>query len=709
MQGKWQELSKGMSFLGKRYVPDGEVLQSVVHPKVSNRITPSGLDIMAANGSSIARELLSPSASHKEELDRAKSLFEKLKTTPKPSHYLQTLSLIETLTARPHKEALPFMKTRAYELKNLTTALAAWTSTRHCWQLQAKLNFQYNCISSYPSGRVEPNPAFFTRLLSLVSSTIELLMPIDGIETKRLQGYESLVKSLHEICRKQMIGESLTDEENRILQNYGPKSANLSGFLQNSYEVDEALPWMSHVADVYSEGQSEKCLVEAVGGAQPIYVLVPKEGSRWQLMQGSVYSHFEFLHPISERLTDSSWQGQCEGDRLPPIAPWGARYIAHYEEDEIISSLKKGIKDARLRGARSQRVLDTLLQECRPDGAFKGYDRRWALSEYGLMVGRERLSMLLSIVEHGQIPPVTENGTFDSGLASGATDALVKLVGPSDVDTLKGLALRVQEQAVRNFILILGTIRGEAAEIALCSLMGHLPKQAEYIAIILKEHGSENSVPSLLKAFEGNVKSRRAILDGIATIWTKDSYFEDWRYVCKKGQTFIEQQKMDTIVLARANIDNEDWSIRGNALKLLAFFKVKDIIDLVKRSCRRDLTTGAARILGNLASPDAVHTLLELALRKDFDGWDVMRVIDAMSKTKSQDVITQLVTFLDDKRETNVNSMLVCDCAAEALASFFPKGPQWPKNVKWEEREKTRKMYVLDWKAFMKKQQMIRN
>jgi hypothetical protein len=58
--------------------------------------------------------------------------------------------VLQTLTDPPHEKAPAFAKAPAYADKKLVTALAAWASMRHTWQLQAKQNV---AVASGPSTR----------------------------------------------------------------------------------------------------------------------------------------------------------------------------------------------------------------------------------------------------------------------------------------------------------------------------------------------------------------------------------------------------------------------------------------------------------------------------------------------------------------------------------------------------------------------------
>ena len=100
-------------------------------------------------------------------------------------HLKLLLKLIETLLEPPRPEVFPFMETSAYADKSLATALGAWASMRHTWQLQAKQSVNYMGMTDPPEGWVEPNVAFYSRLNELVAHTISILRPLRGVDIPR--------------------------------------------------------------------------------------------------------------------------------------------------------------------------------------------------------------------------------------------------------------------------------------------------------------------------------------------------------------------------------------------------------------------------------------------------------------------------------------------------------------------------------------------
>ena len=60
---------------------------------------------------------------------------------------------------------------------------------------------------------------------------------------------------------------------------------------------------MDIIADVHTDPNTDQVLEDGVGSPYRIYVVI-KDGKGGRICRGSVFSHYEFKHPVSERLTD---------------------------------------------------------------------------------------------------------------------------------------------------------------------------------------------------------------------------------------------------------------------------------------------------------------------------------------------------------------------------------------------------------------------
>ena len=56
-----------------------------------------------------------------------------------------------------------------------------------------------------------------------------------------------------------------------------------------------------------------------------IYVIV-NEGGVVRLTRGAIFSYYEFIHPISPRLTDEAWREMLTGETPPAMPEWTASF-----------------------------------------------------------------------------------------------------------------------------------------------------------------------------------------------------------------------------------------------------------------------------------------------------------------------------------------------------------------------------------------------
>lgn len=346
----WAAQTKGMRFMGKRYLPDSEIFLALVAPEVAGRAFPSGLDLMAANGSARAAALIAitPEGNQPDYVAAAAKSREVVSAYKSESdtHYAAILRLAETLTAPPVEQAAPFARTAAYGDKNLMTSLAAWASTRHTWALHAK---QPNMTRSSgplapedpPPGYVEPNPAFFSAMKEIVAQTTALFDDAGLVELDQFKQFESIVVELAEMVRKELVGEPFSEDERQLLAGYGNILKRLHG-MEGGSSRNPGSSWMSLVIDVYTYADTEQCLEVATGGAMPIYVIL-EHGGKPHLLVGSVYSYYEFQQPISARLTDEEWRGQWDEGRVPELPAWATSFVAGgHDVETVIARLRNG-------------------------------------------------------------------------------------------------------------------------------------------------------------------------------------------------------------------------------------------------------------------------------------------------------------------------------------------------------------------------------
>jgi len=636
--GQWRTLSKGMRFFGPRYLPDSHLFQTVTDPEVPGRLFPSGLDVMAACGSARARRHLEgrgalDAAAHADALRRGTERFRQVTSAVEPGHYDRFLQVLATLTAPPADHASAFARTGAYADKSLMTALGAWASMRHTWQLQAKASL--TCFGGFAGSRipgyVEPNPPFFEAMGRLVDDTIAVLGGIEGVEVNRLRKFGRLIDRLHAMARRQRDGEPLTRDDAALLKSYPTLLAELQGFLIYYYD-DEALPHMGLVADVHTEAwQERKVLQVASGGAMPIYAVVDTPIGP-QLVVGAVYSYSEFLRPLADRLTDEAWRRACEAGRAPSLPAWTDSFVTGLSAEALIARARRGEYLPELLSAAGPEV-DAFLASClEPGTEMLGKENcRWALETAARRLGRRTVPPLMEMVRQGPLWLAETKAGYQylDGRAVDAAAALAEVAGPDEIAALEALAFGDDP------------LRAELACHAAAWCGG---KEAEGLLVDVVRRQTEGRV--LRKAWEHLIDrvswdiaadlfrqwdrpgypGKDQILYALARLWNDPYGHQGGVFPAGASPAEIERlrKRFKDLVLGLNGlgprpIDDVDPDVASNAWYVAVDLKLPEMVDDVRRRLDRgeSLEPKDYNALEDIGTPLAVETLLGLSRSED--------------------------------------------------------------------------------------------
>ena len=351
--GDWGAQPPQFRLMGQRFIPDSHVFDrlTIVDRKKNHfRYFPNGLDVMAAFGSPLAKDLMLTELKDtwKDWPDyptKLNEVIEEYASLPREEWtqnlYYHWLWCLKALVQHEPKPGLPFfMTTRGWKLKSLSTALASWSELRHDTILYSKQSVAAECggeshevrvwIPEPPKGYVEPNLAFYKRLLALLNGTKTGLVARKTID-RRMQSlfdrFIELTEFLEEAAELQLAGKKLSLAQYRQIQKLGSLVENLTWtvlFFPESRPESPALisgpdKHMPVIADVHTG--NFRALEVGVGEAHEVYVAVEIEG-RLKLTRGAVFSYYEFDWPASDRLTDEKWQAMLKEGRAPPLPSW---------------------------------------------------------------------------------------------------------------------------------------------------------------------------------------------------------------------------------------------------------------------------------------------------------------------------------------------------------------------------------------------------
>lgn len=363
-----EETTKGLRFMGQRFVPDAFVFRQLMHRNVPERMLPRALDFFAALGSEQALQHLAATGdtampNYETNMQQLRQLFSGYDEATWTQNLYWTWIYSLRPLLEPAGEGYPqFMRSEAWLDKQLTTALGSWTQLKRDTILYAKQVYVERGAGELPPpepepprGYVEPVPLLYARIAALAQMTMDGLDERGLLaETDRLalEAMADIAGRLQTIASKELRGEALTDEEYEFIRFYGAEIEALTFAADDEgvYSGRGASPaggeplQAAVVADVATNPAGE-VLEEGVGRVFDIYVAAPIEG-RLVLAKGGVFSHYEFRQPISERLTDEAWRAMLDGGQTPPLADWTASFIVAEQAEQALSDTVRQFNSA---------------------------------------------------------------------------------------------------------------------------------------------------------------------------------------------------------------------------------------------------------------------------------------------------------------------------------------------------------------------------
>jgi hypothetical protein len=343
--------TKGMRFMGQRFVPDSYMFQQLVSPAVGMytcngtpftmcytgagpaRCFPRGLDIMSVLGSERAADILieegdteyaglNLNTSYEKQLSELKSEFIAFNTSDwNKNLYWSWLYTLKPLLTTFGDGFPAFMQTKAWQNKAIQTALASWTELRHDTILYGKQSYTPS-LKGMPQppkpvvGYVEPVPEFYARLLALTEMTENGLVDLDVLnetEKARLQNLGDILERLINISVSELENEVLTEEDYEFIRAFGERlDYVVTGVNDKGKET-------TIVADVHTDCNTGMVLEEGVGYVDLILVAYIVPDGRIIVGAGPVFSYYEFKQPMDDRLTDEKWKEMLKDD--PPKKP----------------------------------------------------------------------------------------------------------------------------------------------------------------------------------------------------------------------------------------------------------------------------------------------------------------------------------------------------------------------------------------------------
>jgi len=352
---KLLDTTKGMRFMGQRFVPDSYMMSQLVSPAAGDYIPkagpkpftwipipdgevrgfPRGLDVMSLLGSERAFEILTKEGDtnytmYRQQFDKLKKEFAAFDRKDwNKNLYWSWLYSLKALMM-PYKEGYQsFMQTPAWLDKELNATLGSWSSLRHDTILYVKQSYtpimvresvERPTIQPKPVvGYVEPVAEFYARLVAMSRMTnkgLKDLKVLDPESEARLVSLQGILVRLLRITEKELSNEELTEEDYAFIRNFGEQlESTVAG-------VDAKGMKTTIIADVHTDSNTKKCLEEGTGYVDLIIAAYKVPDGRIIIGAGPVLSYYEFKHPMDDRLTDEKWQSILQEGKAPARPDW---------------------------------------------------------------------------------------------------------------------------------------------------------------------------------------------------------------------------------------------------------------------------------------------------------------------------------------------------------------------------------------------------
>ncbi len=323
------DYTRGMRLMGQRFIPDSYIFQQLVHSKVRDRLIPKAFDIFYVFGSARAghylqgeNETFSDYSSQILKLQKEFGNFTDLDWTQN-LYWLWLYTLFPLL--KPADVGYPgYMLNDTWTDKALMTTLGSWAELRHDSILYGKQSYSGKGGGS-STGYVEPYPELYSRLSSLVSLMLYGLDDYGLLSNdfkNRLNNTIEIFNSLVDLSIKELENQPFTQEDISFIYKVVRELEEITTFTNSSYEIwlGDTDKRMAIIADVHTDTNTNQVLEVGTGNPFAIYVIVQDDEGNLRVTKGGTYSFYEFIQPISNRLTDEEWHEMLSNN--PPALPY---------------------------------------------------------------------------------------------------------------------------------------------------------------------------------------------------------------------------------------------------------------------------------------------------------------------------------------------------------------------------------------------------
>lgn len=318
----------GYRFMGQRYSLDASIFTQLCYSEVKEnpdgdkRMLPDALDVPAAMGSETAAQILQDQGhfeyqNYEQNMNRVQTtIADATDEFWNSSLYSSWLNTLRPVLEEKGEGYPSFMQSTEWNKKNLESFLGSYTELKHDTVLYSKqflAEMGGGDEELDDRGYVEPEPELYDRLAKLAKKTSDGLQKYGVIARKDVENLarlQELSEQLMTISIKELTCQEITEEDYELIRCYGGSIEHfwtevVKEQTDSSYISSQEFP-AALVVDIATDPNGA-VLEEAIGGISEIYVVVPVDG-KLRLAKGGVFTYYQFVQPLSERLTDSKWR-----------------------------------------------------------------------------------------------------------------------------------------------------------------------------------------------------------------------------------------------------------------------------------------------------------------------------------------------------------------------------------------------------------------
>ncbi|MHC4405593.1 MAG: DUF3160 domain-containing protein, partial [Planctomycetota bacterium] len=224
---------------------------------------------------------------------------------------------------------------------------------------------------------------------------IAMLSEGEGGAAEYLVEFADLCDRLAAISEKQLAGKPLSEEDVKLIEDYGKTLARFHFYRGNSYLTPrDDFP---QVVPIFSSpfGNRNELLYAGLPRPEAVYVVI-QVGDQPVLHRGAVLSYREFRRPIDEPLDDDSWAQEVLASRIPPPPKFTSSFRQTITEAEVARMLRSGKRYDNATYMAGDAITDAMLDALIKGGAE---DVEWLSEQVAGRVTETQIPRLLTYLE----------------------------------------------------------------------------------------------------------------------------------------------------------------------------------------------------------------------------------------------------------------------------------------------------------------------